>query len=101
MVDVAAMTAVIYERLGTPAVHVAGDGVVTQGLRVIVEVSGASLDGVVMAESPRLKMPAAALPEGIRRGDLFEVGPATWRAREDGVAIRGGAELTVPLARAA
>lgn len=97
--DAAALTLQAYRLLGRCAVHTSVQGVVSRAVPVIVE-RGApvSLGGMAQTDASLLKMPSALAPDGVQRGDLFDVDGITWRAREAGHPIRDGEELAVPVA---
>ncbi|WP_119154151.1 head-tail joining protein [Caldimonas tepidiphila] len=101
MLDAAAMVDRLYRRLGTPATHMSAASGIETAVHVILDMGGgdASIAGLMQGDSPSLKLPAAAVTAGVRKGDTFQIGATTWRAREAGQPLRDGAELLVSLAK--
>jgi len=99
MPNAAALVERLYRRLGTPATHTSAASGVATAVHVIFEAGGgdASIAGLVQGGAPSIKLPTAAVPAGVRKGDRFEVDGRVWIAREAGQPLRDGAELYVPL----
>ncbi len=87
-----------YRVLGADADYTPAAGGAAVTKRVIFTEDGSSvLDGMVQSLGPTLRVMASSMTNGVKRGDTFVLGAATWRAREDGLPHNGGSEYLVPL----
>ena len=86
-----------------PAVHTAAGGAQTP-VHVIYSTAtapaGGVLDDLVNVTQPGIRLPASAVPGGIKRGDAISFRSQSWRVKEAPTPTADGAELLVPLAKA-
>lgn len=94
------MLSTLHRRLGEKATFVAMDGSGPRQIDVLFDLQGGPmLDGAHLADEPSVRVAAAQVPGGVKRGDVFIVAGTPWRAREAGTALLDGAEFHVPLGR--
>ena len=95
------MLPALYARLGDSALF-SHAGAAPVAVRVMFDKGGGGgLDGMLLMADPMIRMQVADAPQGVSRGDLFQLQPSgqMWKAREGGVPMLDGAELRVPLAQ--
>lgn len=91
----------LYRRLGEVCTFTPAGGAAVPDVRVMFDQPGSvGLDGMQQTLEPVVRVQTSQVP-AVARGDVFAIGGTSYRAREAGLPLLDGAELQVPLARAA